>query len=501
MPGTGIKAVHAAIDLIRDMTLPPPECRVYTPPQLAAAMVQAIDPSPLDSWLDPCVGSGAFITPLRKKGIRKERILGIDIDTKSSAEDTSARTVRGVDFFEWCASTEERFSKIVANPPYVAIRKLSPKLQRSVTSFGDGIDTSFALRSNYWCAFLSACLRLLAQNGNLAFVLPAAWDYALYASEVRQIILQQFQSVEVHRCLEPLFTEVREGCVVLVAKGYKSQPARAVRVDHATSQALIAALITGGPQPSRTPRQRDSTDEKLTPFSDLFTVNIGCVTGDARYFLLTESERLRWELPVEAMRPVLSKARHLTKAYATSAEWKRLCEADERVWLFSPRREVIQRKAVRAYLKHGEKVCDLKGYKLRHRDPWYCVPDIRSNVTGYMSGMTKLGPWISFRSKRHLAATNTLYELTAKTKMSAEERAAWALSLLSSPTRQQYEDIARRYPDGLPKLEPHDVKALRLAQPTRMKGAVEQYMLAINNLLVGQTNTAIWIADKFMRHA
>jgi hypothetical protein len=83
-----------------DMPLPPPppECKVYTPPRLADAMVHAIEPHPHDVWLDPCMGPGAFIAPLRKKGIPKDRIIGIDIDSTSGAEDKSATTVRGVDF-------------------------------------------------------------------------------------------------------------------------------------------------------------------------------------------------------------------------------------------------------------------------------------------------------------------------------------------------------------------------------------------------------------------
>jgi adenine-specific DNA-methyltransferase len=93
-------------------------------------MVQAMEPNLHDYWLEPCMGPGAFIAPLRKKGIPKERIVGIDIDPLSGAEDKAATTVRGGDCFRWCASTEQRFTKIVANPPYVAIRKLHPRLQR-----------------------------------------------------------------------------------------------------------------------------------------------------------------------------------------------------------------------------------------------------------------------------------------------------------------------------------------------------------------------------------
>lgn len=48
------------------MTLPPSECKVYTPPLLADAMVRAVGPYRNDYWLDPCMGPGAFIAPLRR---------------------------------------------------------------------------------------------------------------------------------------------------------------------------------------------------------------------------------------------------------------------------------------------------------------------------------------------------------------------------------------------------------------------------------------------------
>jgi type I restriction-modification system DNA methylase subunit len=99
------------------MMLPPPSCKVYTPRQLAEAMVHALEPGPLDLWLDPCMGPGAFIAPLRENGVCKERIVGIDIEPLSGIQEQGATTIRGVDFFTWCASTERRFTKIIANPP------------------------------------------------------------------------------------------------------------------------------------------------------------------------------------------------------------------------------------------------------------------------------------------------------------------------------------------------------------------------------------------------
>lgn len=461
-------------------------------------MVSAIEPQGSDSWLDPCIGPGAFITPLRKRGISKDRIIGIDIDPEAGQEDGAATTLRGIDFFEWCSTTKRRFTKIIANPPYVAISKLHPDLQKSLRDFGGNKDNAFALSSNYWCAFLSASMRVLDDNGSLSFVLPAAWEYALYATEVRQAVLDGFQYVSVHRCLEPLFPPVREGRVVLVAKGYRKKPRSAVRVDHGTSGQLVAALGRGDAKDTQ-PYNRPSkaTNGDLVPFADLYNVNIGCVTGDAGYFLLTEEDRTANKLPMDSVRPVLSKARHLAKSRVTKSDWKALLDMNERVWLFHPSTKSLRSKAVRAYIEHGEQVCNLDAYKLKHREPWYQVRDLRKGV-GFLSGMTKLGPRITFRSMRGLVATNTLYVLTAKKQMSADEHAAWALSLLSSPCRRQFNELARRYPDGLPKLEPHDLCSFRLPVPNMHEGAVKAYQSTVDLLVSGKIAEAVAAADAFV---
>ena len=341
----------------------------------------------------------------------------------------------------------------------------------------------------------SGCSKIMAVSLSCC---PAAWEYALYAQHVRRAVSENFRSVSVHRCHEPLFPPVREGRIVLVAKGYRQKPARSLRTEHSSSESLIGALRQIGTEIVRSPKQRPfgKTSEDIS-FSDLFNINIGCVTGNADYFLLTESQRLAHDLPIAALQPVLSKARHLVKAQIAKADWERLRSADERVWLFSPDASSHQSKAVRKYIRYGEKVCDLEAYKLKHREPWYSVKDIREG-TGFLSGMTKLGPWICFRSMRHLAATNTLYVLTAKIKMDADQRAAWALSLLSSPCRQQFKHLARRYPDGLPKLEPHDLYAFRLQPPNQTACASQKYKQAIDLLLSGNEARAVAIADAFM---
>jgi len=77
-------------------------------------MIQALEPTPLDYWLDPCIGPGAFVARLREKGVSGDRIVGVDIDPTTGDEDPICDTIRGVDFFQWCRETKQRFTKIVA---------------------------------------------------------------------------------------------------------------------------------------------------------------------------------------------------------------------------------------------------------------------------------------------------------------------------------------------------------------------------------------------------
>jgi hypothetical protein len=201
------------------------------------------------SWLDPCVGPGAFIAALRARKVRKNRIVALDLESAPGKFDSFARTVRGVDFFRWIASTDARFDKIIANPPYVPIERLSRALQKPILSLNSIDSASFRLNSNYWCAFLAGSLRVLKDGGDLAFVLPAAWEYADYASAVKRQIFDAFCSVEVHRCLKPLFETVSEGCVVLVARGYGTRNGQTAYFEYSVPDELIKSLTVRKKEP------------------------------------------------------------------------------------------------------------------------------------------------------------------------------------------------------------------------------------------------------------
>ena len=172
----------------------PESCVVFTPRPLADAILQALGDQPHATWLEPCVGGGVFLEALAAAKVTPSRIRGLDVATTSSPQDQLARTLRGEEFLRWSQSTTERFSRIIANPPYIALNRMPRSVQSSaLTIVVPGTTRTVALGANSWFAFLSASIALLRRRGSLAFLLPAAWEYADYAAPLRASIRQLFE--------------------------------------------------------------------------------------------------------------------------------------------------------------------------------------------------------------------------------------------------------------------------------------------------------------------
>jgi hypothetical protein len=304
--------------------------------------------------------------------------------------------------------------------------------------------------------------------------------------------------VIVHRCRKPLFPSVQEGVVILLAKGYGGQSSGAVRCDHSDDVALLAALQGDAEHSPLAISSFHDSDvvETITTFGDLFDIKLGGVTGDSRYFLLTEDRRRELGLPERICTPVISKASHLQTPAIYRTDWARMKDEGKRTWLFSPSPSDRHLKSVARYLrlKKEKGGCDRKAYKVSIRDPWFTVP-LPERVDGFLSGMTRHGPWISWRSMRDLTATNTLYVLGCKDRLTRAEKFAWSISLLTSTARSAANRLGRRYADGLIKYEPGDLKQIPLPFPLSTRNSSDNYKAIIQLLLAGKERAAEARAD------
>jgi hypothetical protein len=459
---------------------------------------------PGDMWLEPCVGSGVFLEVLEDLGVGPRRVLALDLDPSPERNDRLARTMRGVDFIAWSQVTKQRFDKIIGNPPYVALESLHADLQKPVLSLKAPGGTSVTIGANYWYAFVCAGLSLLRPNGSICFVLPAAWDYADYAAPLRSSLSRLFEVLEIHRSSTPLFDTVRDGSVVMLGRRFRATPVRTIRVQHASLYSLSTRLASNPaashrkvPPPLTNAVARFGGD--TCNLGDILEIHIGGVTGDSNYFLLTDAQRRTLELPRAALRPVVSRARHLVTAQLGKSEWEMLLDRGERVWLFDPPRRLLSHKAVKRYirLKSPAGGCNRQRYKISSRSPWYRTP-LEARIDGFISGMSERGPWLCLRGMPRLNATNTLYVVRFRETMSRDWKAAWALSMLTSSTRNSMVKLGRKYPDGLVKYEPSDLVKLSLPVPRVARGVWREYSHAVEALLGGDVGRCEEIANRWM---
>ncbi len=197
---------------------PPSSCKVYTPPRLAEAMVRVLLTTGVQDWLEPCCGQGVFLRAVTRCGGTHGNILGIDLDMESARADRLGRVLRGVDFLEWSREEPRLFDCVVGNPPFVSIKTLPEPLRSTAANVPDYDGQAIGLRSNTWYAFLLQSIGMLRNGGSLAFVLPAACEYANYSQCGRLNLTRLFDRVDLIRSRKPMFDGVQEGAAVLVCR-------------------------------------------------------------------------------------------------------------------------------------------------------------------------------------------------------------------------------------------------------------------------------------------
>jgi adenine-specific DNA-methyltransferase len=472
-------------------------CKVYTPRKLAGAMVSALGGDGERMWLEPGFGKGVFLEALSAVGVSKANILAIDLDFKASENDSLANVLRGVDFLDWASDQQANYDCVVGNPPYLAIRELPEPHRTKAARVSDLRGRAIGRIANTWYAFLLSSLRVLREGGSLAFVLPAACEYADYCKPGREGITQMFERVDLIRSQRPLFQEVQEGAAVLICHNKRRGPGVFRRHEVADLDETIQRLHRLTDHKARTclARSNNLTGHQIR-LGDIVSVRLGGVTGDTRFFTLSEDRRRELGLPVGSLQRVVTKCRHIRRPWVNPGDWNRLKEQGERVWLLNPSAAMADNPEVKKYLGLDQNAggCRRGGYKVQNRDPWFRTP-MPSDPQGFISGMCSDGVWICVNEMSELNATNTLYVIQFQGYLSVNERYACALSLLTTPVSNRLRRIRRRYADGLEKIEPSQISDLHIPSFNHVVGAKSSYRKALSLLLNGQQRESRRIAD------
>ncbi len=187
--------------------------------------------------LEPSVGGGIFLNALlsdnyyKSKGMFKKSmpVLNVDaveIDVIAASESAkqikeyslNSNTVRIIneDYLKFFLNTDKKYDLIIGNPPYVRRRNMSLEQRELCAKVHERAGLTDKNPKNLWTSFFAGAKESLKDDGVIAYVLPADLLQVKYSEEVRDILQNNFNRVEVFTLKWIYFDDIEQDVVILI---------------------------------------------------------------------------------------------------------------------------------------------------------------------------------------------------------------------------------------------------------------------------------------------
>jgi adenine-specific DNA-methyltransferase len=501
----------------------------YTPERLSKILSYWAIREADDAVLEPSFGGCGFLAAARDalgdRGCEcpPRQIFGCDIDEVAfgylatvfgGPTDASGFILK--DFLD-CENEEnwpERFSVILANPPYIPHHRIGKARVRELWARQQGIE-GVGGRAGLWAYFISHSVRLLAIGGRMAWVLPGAFLQADYAAPIRKYLGDRFDRCAAFLVRERLFLDegTDEETVILLADGHRSEPRNGrIEIGEAETldelEALIAAWGSGAwkgvsrgfspaalsvPDAIAAIQTRIARDGDAKLLGDIARVQIGLVTGDNRFFVLgRDSCEAAGLEPHDCIR-ILSKFKAAVGATLTGGDLCDYSDRGGRTFLVSAD-EPCTNERVKSYLDTfgQDRKADVSTF--RKRRVWSKTSD--GNIPdAFFPVMHHTGPQLILNPEG-FNCTNTIHRVFFLTHLADAGRKLVAISMLTTFSQLSAELVGRRYGSGVLKHEPRDAERIELLLPNADEDSVLAVFSEIDaTLRAGEGEAARRLAD------
>lgn len=466
-----------------------------TPPALARQIIQALlqlrDPAQPIRFIEPSVGSGAFVSALLHEVPHNEiaSMIGMELDPRfaSSARDiwgAHGLTVIQGDFTTTAPGQDpdQRGNLIAANPPYVRHHHLKAeaklrlkgdvaRLHAIALSGLSGLYVSYLMLSTAWM-----------QPGAVgAWLIPTEWMDVNYGSALRRFFCERVELLRVHLfdAADVQFGDALVSSCVVFFRNAAANAGATIGVTHGAIDTpeeiathLVSSLCSLNKWSSflRMPAGQHVVHRGIT-VGDLFRIRRGIATGSNAFFIRTRGQWAELGVPESFLRPVLPAGRYLRTRVVESGD-DGYPALDESVALLDCdlEWEVIQAQhpALEAYLSSMQAQQASESYLARHRYPWYTQEQRAPSrfVATYMGrGRPGESPFRVFVNRSNAIATNVLNMLYPLGPLEAALAAhpntdVQVATLLERIAQDHFQSHGRVYGGGLHKLEPKELASL-----------------------------------------
>ncbi|WP_312930811.1 Eco57I restriction-modification methylase domain-containing protein [Agrobacterium cavarae] len=487
----------------------------YTPSTLSDILCSWAIRRSTDTVLEPSFGGCGFIASAAKQlerlktPVPQNNIYGCDIDPDAFGHlATTFGDVTDLGRFALGNFLElgqppgwPLFDVVIGNPPYLPYRKID-SAARSVArdvAVAQGIDLD--LRSSLWAYFVVLGAKYLKSGGRCAWVLPGSFLFSQYSQVVRNFVASRFLRSRAFLLKERLFltSGTEEQTVVLLSEGYNpdaqisNSDISLVQLDTLSalgeeielwSDRETDCLSSCGESVQaqigkHAKAQMESLVERCQPTSlgYIFDIRIGLVTGNNKFFVVSEERAASLGIEIGDLTVVLSKFTQAPGLSISPSDITLAGQSHISRFLVSADLSHELSPALRTYLESYDPELIATTSTFRKRKVW-SRPDDGRPPFAFLPVMHHSGPRL-VRNDAGINCTNTIHRAYLKPGASIDAELA-IISLLTSFSQISAEIVGRRYGSGVLKHEPREADKIEVLLPSIPRRLVSSIFEAID---------------------
>ncbi len=467
----------------------------YTPQVIADFLCKWSIQENTNSVLEPSCGDGSFIESairrfkeLNKNNDQLEKIItGVElieeevVKAKNRANNLgiSKNTIVNSDFFHYVKENKnKKYDAIIGNPPFIRYQNFPEEHRKIAIEIMQDLGLNPNRLTNIWVPFLVVSASMLSDNGKLAMVIPAELFQVKYAAETRIFLSKFFDRITIITFRKLIFEDIQQEVVLLLCEKLvdHGKGIRLIECDSLDELDTIDFKVINGsnvkPIDHSTEKwtkyfldedeiillKKLKADKRAVPCKDVFSTEVGLVTGRNEFFMLKEDQVKEWNLE-EYTIPVVSKSNQLKGIIFSEEDFHENSNAQKATHLFLPPDKDFEElpEVCKKYIKYGEEKGFHEGYKTSIRKRWYITP---SRWVPDAFALRQVGDYPKIiLNETGASSTDTIHRIRFKEGINS--RVA-AVSFINSLTFAFSEVTGRSYGGGVMTFEPSETAEIRI---------------------------------------
>lgn len=469
----------------------------YTPAAIAQFLASWAVQSPTDSVLEPSCGDGALLTAAAERLLAvgatpdavNGQLRGVELFASEAAAARCGLEQRGIcsagvvsveDFFGFDNQVwgiiERQFDVVLGNPPFLRYHAFPEEQRARAFRIMKTAGLSPSKLTNSWVAFLVAASLRLKPGGRLAMVVPAELLQVKYAEQTRAFLARHFGALTIITFRRLVFDGIQQEVVLLLAETAPEIESGIDVIELNDADDLADYEVTL--RARRHLKAIDHAEEKWTQYyldeheigllravrshpklsrlGQLGCVDVGVVTGNNSFFVLTDAQ-VKANALYGLTLPLVGRTAQLPGLVYSGGDW--LANQREGVLChllnLPPVAFDALSPAAQDYVRLGESADVHAGFKCRNRKLWYIVPTLWS-PDAFLFRQIHEYPKI-VQNQTAATSTDTIHRVRVK---HPEHARLLTASFLNSMTFAFAEVFGRSYGGGVLELEPNEAEQI-----------------------------------------